>query len=474
MVEDLELYTGTLQYRGIEFTFAFDKVELRLIPPKEKRHLIEHEWKWKAIGHGAYVPADPIPVDTGYLVGDCNETTHKIVFIPKLGSYLSLYNAVVRIELMAYVICRLDRTSIDRASFSCPEINYIHPVNQAISLILDPSNFNEKGVATLSTQEFDVTTTETQQFTVDGKEVHSFFGITRKVSTKIHEPPLSLKSALIFDFASTDDYAFVLRLWQIARSFIRFLCYRKNIFISQVELSCPAKEGKHENFATMFLLNQNGKIESDTLQKGRYIKQIRIAGHEGQVLSDIASGNLYLRHLPESSQTGRKIDASRFVMITAAFEWEFRKLYPSGIRKSDATITAEKDVSETLKEQISNTSGKRKEILKRLSKQVEADSLKSEIIQVCKDYSSIFGCFGEHLFHLNDLELNYNEMGERLSSQRNNFAHGNLDKEFIGASALDLILLEFVVYTLQLKSYGIEDTEIQRSINELFCRRLAL
>ena len=65
MVEDLELYTGTLQYRGIEFTFAFDKVELRLIPPKEKRHLIEHEWKWKAIGHGAYVPADPIPVDTG-------------------------------------------------------------------------------------------------------------------------------------------------------------------------------------------------------------------------------------------------------------------------------------------------------------------------------------------------------------------------------------------------------------------------
>ena len=65
-------------------------------------------------------------------------------------------------------------------------------------------------------------------------------------------------------------------------------------------------------------------------------------------------------------------------------------------------------------------------------------------------------------------------MGERLSSQRNNFAHGNLDKEFIGASALDLILLEFVVYTLQLKSYGIEDTEIQRSINELFCRRLAL
>lgn len=65
-------------------------------------------------------------------------------------------------------------------------------------------------------------------------------------------------------------------------------------------------------------------------------------------------------------------------------------------------------------------------------------------------------------------------MGQRLSDQRNHFAHGDLDKDFIGLSLLDLMFLEYVVYAMQLKNYGLSDIEIQRSINELFHCGLAL
>lgn len=34
MVLEIELYTGKLKFKDIEFTFVFDKKELRLIPPK--------------------------------------------------------------------------------------------------------------------------------------------------------------------------------------------------------------------------------------------------------------------------------------------------------------------------------------------------------------------------------------------------------------------------------------------------------
>ena len=51
-------------------------------------------------------------------------------------------------------------------------------------------------------------------------------------------------------------------------------------------------------------------------------------------------------------------------------------------------------------------------------------------------------------------------MGERLSSQRNNFAHGNLDKEFVGLSLLDLVVLEIVLYAMQLKYYGLEGIKV--------------
>ena len=73
----------------------------------------------------------------------------------------------------------------------------------------------------------------------------SYFGITRSVSSKIHEAPLSVYSSMMFEFDPTADYRFIYRLWGIARQYIRFLCYRKNVFIPEIELSCPCEGGKH-------------------------------------------------------------------------------------------------------------------------------------------------------------------------------------------------------------------------------------
>ena len=470
-MEDFDLYTGKITYRDIDFTFAFDKEELRLIPPDDKRKVINWDWKMKKLATGAFVFADPIPVEEPFLIGECNETKHRIVFIPKQGSTLGLYNAVVRITLSAYIICQSDRDAIVSMSFSCPEINYIHPANQEMTMEIGEF---EKGVVTVSTPDFETTTTEKQQFTIEDKTVTMYFGVTRTTSTKIHEPPLRLDSSLVFEFDATNDYWLIYRLWRIARGFIRFLCYRKNVYIPKVKLSAPYKEGKHEAFATMHILGQDGEGEPDTLKKGRFIKQSHISGHEGEIISDIVEDNLYLRHLPETYRSGRHIDAARFVMITAAFEWEFRRLYPNGIEKSPATIEAEEAVSECIQHHIDETSGKQKSIYKFLKRRVKSDSLQKEIVQLGKDFAEIVGVFGKHLYHLNGQELKYSEMGERLAAQRNHFAHGDLDKDFIGLSLLDLIFMEYVIYAMQLKYYGVVDDEIRKAINELFHLNFAI
>ena len=468
MVEELDLYTGKLLYKDIYFTFAFDRSKLRLIPPKEKENEIECEWMRKQLGSGVYTWGDPVPVGVDYLIGECNETRHRIIFLPKQGATLGLHNFVVHIPLVAYVICKYDRDLIDRMSVSCPEINYIHPVNQAITLTTPNEEFHNKGIVNVSTLDFDRTTTEKQVFKVDSREIKAHFGISRAVSTKIHEPPLRLDSSLMFEFDATDDYHFIYRLWWIAREFIRFLCYRKNVFIPRVELAAPYEGGKHESFATMYLLGQDGEPESETLKKGRYIKQIHISGHEGEILSDIACDNIYLRHLPDTYKSGRHINAARFVMITAAFEWEFRRLYPNGVEKSAATIEAEEAVSERIQEHIDETSGRQKKIYKRLKKLVKLDPLESEIVQMASDFTGILGTFGDHLYRLNGQVLQYSEMGQRLADQRNHYAHGDLDKDFIGLSLLDLIYLEYAIYAMQLNQYGVQNDKIQKSINELF------
>ena len=76
--------------------------------------------------------------------------------------------------------------------------------------------------------------------------------------------------------------------------------------------------------------------------------------------------------------------------------------------------------------------------------------------------------FGQQLYAFNKEKLSYTDMGIRIGEQRNHFAHGDLDKDFIGLSLLDLIFLQRIIYAIQLKIVGLEDKQIQRAIKDLF------
>ena len=465
---ELEVYTGALTYKEIEFSFLFDGKELRLIPPKDNDHEV-HMWFMKPLENGVYTFGEPVYIEEEYLIGKCNENGQKIIFLPK-HSNVGRYNSVLIVNIEAYIIQKYEREWIDRLGFMSQELDCIYPTNRA----LQSSEWAEDGAISIKTKDFDNTTSQTQNFCVDGKNVSVYFGISRTSSGKIGNPPLELHSEMFFEFEKTKDYAFILRLWRIAKCFIQYLCYRKNINLPTIEVSAPYSGGKHERFATLYIVNEDIDNETKILEKRRYIKQEYISGVEGKILSDISSDKIYTHHIPESYRSGRIIDAARFVMITAAFEWTFNKNYPSGVSKKPASIKAENDATTTLTELINKSKGKLKEIYKFLIKLVGSNSLQSKIEQMGKDYDDIVGVFGKRLYSMNDEVLKYNEMGLRISKQRNNFAHGNLDKDFIGLSLLDLIYLEYVIYAMQLKEYGVESISIQRAINDLFGCSLAI
>ena len=80
-----------------------------------------------------------------------------------------------------------------------------------------------------------------------------------------------------------------------------------------------------KNLLLSMLLAKMDILNKEDLEKERYSKQELISGHEGQILTDIAANKLYLRHIPESYDSGRHKDAAKFIMLTSAFEWEFRR-----------------------------------------------------------------------------------------------------------------------------------------------------
>ena len=275
MASELKIFSGKCMYRGIDFTFIFDCKELRLIPPEDKRDTIRMEWIMARVAKGVYTIGNPLTMDDPYLTGHCNETNTDFIFITRQGDYISSQNSVLFVPIVAYINCKYTRDSIARMSFSSPIINRIHPISQGIGISMDVEGFVSTGVCSVTTQSYDKTTTLPQNFTVDDRQVSVEFSISRNLSTKIDEPPITLESAMLFEFEPTNDYHFIYRLWYIAKQFFRYLCYRKNVFLPEAVLSAPADDGKFEAFATLHVLNEFGNEEIEMLKSGHYIKQKR-------------------------------------------------------------------------------------------------------------------------------------------------------------------------------------------------------
>ncbi len=473
-MDNNKIYTGVLSYKDTNFTFVFNGEDLRLIPSIDNVRKVESDWLATSIAKGVFIPNTDLKMEESFLIGHCHENGKTIVFFTQQNANIGSSNAVLLVNLIGYLECNSKNGKFGRISFSGPEINNIHPVNHTFDFSFDPSTVNSDGIFSITTKSFEITSTTPQEFMVDRKKVSVQFSVSRKLSTKILEPPILLESTMLFEFEETEEYDFLVRLWHIARNFISFLCYRNNIFMEPASISTKNQDGKYQTFATLTMTNNATEKEMYALKQDRCIKQRQIAGHEGQILEDIACDSLYTRHLPKTYKEGRHIDAARFIMITAAFEWEFHRAYPDGVPKKESTIKIENEATEALKKLIDASTGKLKSKYKFLSKLIRSDSLQTELLKIGEDFDSIIGGFGKHLYRLNGEELVYSAMGERLSSQRNHFAHGDLDKDFIGLALLDLMYLEYVVYSMQMKYYGIEAENIRQAIIDLFHLNIAL
>lgn len=464
------MLTGTLQMMGYEFFFTFDEGILSLIPKEEERDEIIYSWFWTKSESGVLsFPGDPKFVEEDFLYGRTNETNRVITFLTNKHMQLREKNGIITVSILAYFFSRSNEPMISCISFSGLELNYIHPINRSFKISYKPEEHD--GKINISTYDFDSTTTKEQKFSVFGKEVQVYFGITRTASLSIEKPPLSLSSSMVFHFEETQDYSFIRELNRIAKEFIQFLCNRRNIRFKDIQLS-----NRQDKVGQFIEIEEDTEVEMEPLKDGRYIQQKYIAGYEGKILNDIAEKNLYLRHLGKSFSDSRIIDAASFVLRTAALEWEFSRLFSEDKWKSEQRKKLEDEVSKELECLIETAAGKKKKIYKELKKSVISYlSLSQKINQIFEEYgANLLDLFGRSMYKLNNISYDHSKIGERIGRQRNSFAHGNLDKEFINESLLDIVFLEQIVLAMQLKYFGINEIEIKKIINDVFHHNLSL
>lgn len=141
----INVYTGSLNYQNAEYQFVFHDDELHLIPPPEVAENILWGYERKEIAPGVYTSGDPLRMKESVLVGRCRENNKYIFFLVRKNAQLGCQNDVLIVPLIAHFMCHNSKPFISRICFYGPELNHIHPVNQALCYTLDADHFFNDG-----------------------------------------------------------------------------------------------------------------------------------------------------------------------------------------------------------------------------------------------------------------------------------------------------------------------------------------
>ena len=447
---------GILNYKDEKYVYRFQKniLYMESIECLEKKYIIP-EW------HN-----NPPYFSGEYLRGINHENGKTILFKTYPGT-AGFRNTQIKVKIQYYIELQKEK-EIGKITLKGDEIDYIYDLSKGIKSY----SFETEGMASCKTKSFAETTSQIEHFCYEGKDIQIYFSIYRGLEFKSRSP-LKLYSCINLEFKEINDFDFIADVYGIVRKWLCFMCYRKNISVTDIELLAKYDNTKYEKIGEIVFCNDATEKEDEKIVRSRNITYEGVKNKIGMMLQNIVDEKLYLRHLPETHEDSLKIDHSKFIMITAAIEWLWKNLYPNGIKHSEKKKRAIAQVKSELENHIANSTGEVKAQYKFLNKMLGSDSLSQKIEKLGEDYRELFDPIGRYLYGINNCldEFDYAKIGARIQLQRNNFAHGNLDQEFEDVAVLDLMYFERIVYILQLSQYKIDSNVIIDQIKRLFGMR---
>ena len=348
------------------------------------------------------------------------------------------------------------------------ESGYMYPPAQMYSYTLDDNGL-------ISTINFDHSKESFKwQFTLDGQSITAKSGFLH--SYKWGSTPVDIQSAFFCSFDPTEDYEFIVHLFDIVSRLLQYLCYRQNISISNGYLYASDEEHKHHNIGTFnakWLETQYP--ESEKWMSKRVIDFKKVNDSMSVLLQRISDGTLYLRHIPQNSKDTLAITPARTVLLMAAFEGEFSFSYPKEI---DLPQEIKEKREQAVKGIESLIAQPEYELVKgdfsRFIGELKNPSLRLKLEHALADYNDCISVFAKKLFAINGVEFSWEIVAKTITRMRNDISHGRLNTDYGVDTYLSVTIMPYLIYAMQLRSTGLNDKVIQKAINDLFQLNIAL
>ena len=350
------------------------------------------------------------------------------------------------------------------------ELEYIYDSSR----IFDSFKYDEKGNMNLYIKPFEQVNSTKKQLNLKGKIIDYNFDIKRKISPRDINNYFITNTILKFKWNElVDDYEFVYDIVMTAYKFISYLYYRQNINFENIDLLNRDENGKYFTIAKMTIYTHNiDRVDEDYLKK-HYIDYNFISTIDNKILQAIIDENIFIRHIPENEEKRNQITPQSFVIVSSAFEWEFKQLFPNGVEHSENKINQITEIKDDLLTLSRNYEKKKVDVIQKIIENLEKDNLESKLIYANKKLKVVSEIFLKYLCKLNSVS-NKNKIFTNLQKLRNDFAHGNMDIDIDSDGFLGIIYLERLVYIMQLKRLGLDDENIKKAVNKLFGSNIAL
>ena len=402
------------------------------------------------------------------LTGNIFNNQHKYIIFDNCNIVEWTPN-ILTFNVISYYISDDELVTFDKISFFSDELDWFFNIRQGLTTECCENEEEIKLVLksqTIGKNHYNIN--------INDKNVEVSFGINKQINLLTNSPVI-LSSSLSLIFQETQKNDKTIEYYYLIYYMLCFITYRRNVNINGCELSVRLKNGKYRQIGYFHTkLNADKYSEDIKYKRDRIITIDLLQNSFSQLIELLYSYKLYTQHIPFNSRDYLTITPSRFVLVTAAFEWTFSLVYGADYNISDSNRIKE-EILRFVEELINKNTGKLKKRAKTFKRLIEntRSSLSDKIEYALNDHIKEIKVFIDQIYSLNHKVASFDEIAERIQTHRNNFAHGNIDQLIDPDVILDHSILEYLVYALILRKIGMNENDIKKSINKLFGKRIA-
>lgn len=376
------------------------------------------------------------------------------------------YNGYPTYVVDWFYLSNADSGGISEISFSGREINCFFNPDRVFRQNIKFQKGNANHIESMNVEAMTCDDFACGEYIYDGKKISIF--CSAYATMRFHtELPFDAKSYMRLIISGEIDVEELVNITFDILTFIKYVCYRNNVELSEILTYTNSDEGKTNCGILKF--RTSDRTENNKKAKTKIIKAEYLGKHVSTILEAISNDEFSFGHLCKSIDDTSHYPVSRIIMILAAFEREFRNIYGQDVKRSEEYKKTKDEVMQLLEQYAENYTGKQRRYIKGFVKGIQnTDSSYGDnfcfSLNECK---TIMKPFVVRRYEGTYEEI-VSELGENINFLRNGLAHSRLDLNLEARHLSDIKIVEEMIYVMRFKKLGIEDEIIKKCINDLF------